>query len=277
MNRAVRLNLTLLIVFLGTAMVGHASSSTSVPDELRVGVAIASLPWASDDTGESTGIVIDIVKTTMEALDKKAVFNIVPPARVVSMLRNKSIDAGIVLINPGVVLESLACSQPLVTVPFGLYLEASSPHRSPNIPWDQLKIGAQSANHLDNPPEFEKLNIQFFKNSVLIFRSLKAKRVNSIFSSPLVVEHLSEVFQIKMEAREHVGYRSAVLCFSVEGFGEAAELLADQFTKSYFDIVDNQPERLSPTTLRAIKLFDSRGLPKTLTNIELPPVRRSIK
>ncbi|NIB45003.1 hypothetical protein HBA55_35820 [Pseudomaricurvus alkylphenolicus] len=223
---------------------------------------MTSILTQGDDTGESTGIVIDIVKTTMEALDKETVFSYAPPARVVSMLRNKSIDAGVVvLINPGVVLESLVCSQPLVTVPFGLYLEASSPHRSPNIPWDQLKIGAQSLSHADWPPEFEKLNIQFFKNPVLIFRSLKAKRVNSIVSSALIVEHLSEVFQIKMEAREHVGYMSAVLCFSVEGFGEAAELLADQFTKSYFDIVDNQSERLSPTTLRAIKLFDSRGPP----------------
>lgn len=261
-----------LFCILICALIGWSNVLWAEPvkqNPLRIGIIISSLPWISNDPVQPQGIIIDVFEYAFAEMDIPITLFVQPAARLLEQLHNQKLDGALVIGGAHHALsDTLTCTKPLATLPFGLYLPAST-----NIPTqkgseEKLLLGLLRVSHMDLRYIPKSLEFKTFSNSAMMLRAFKADRINGVISSPLIVAHWKWQLQLDLEPKLHFSHLHSYACFSVLTLGDSAKSLADTFYQLYIAAIDKQSTKLPPATLQAITKFDSRKPPKTLLEVE---------
>jgi hypothetical protein len=256
-----------------TTVTENAREESVAP--IQLGTPYNSLPWIDHKTTPPTGMGIEIINITFHAMDTPIELKLLPVSRLIAQLNNGLLHAASVIDDGSTELsKKLACSNDIIKIPFGLYISSDSPlisdtHKSqPKIPWQQLHVGVLRFSHLEGYYLQKAANVAFFPNSVQIFRSFKANRINAITSAPLIVKHWEKELNLKLKPIHHFNSLGAKICFSRQYLGDRADHLAALFEQSFFDTLDNNPEKFTQEAQHAFHLFDARKSPKTVLEVE---------
>ncbi len=259
--------------FKETTVKENASKEAVTP--IQLGMIYNSLPWTDHTTSPPTGIGIEITNTVFQTMDIPFEIKLLPASRLLAQLNNGSLQAASVADEGSAELSKiLACSNDILKIPFGLYISSDSTLISSTntsqakIPWQQLHVGVLRLSYIEGYYLQKAANIESFPNSVQLFRSFKANRINAINSSPLIVKHWEKVLDLRLNPILHFNNLGVKLCFSRRHLGDRADRLANQFEKTFFNILDNTPEKFTEQAQHALHLYDARKSPRTVLEVD---------
>lgn len=241
---------------------------------MMFGMAGSNDPWTYTEEGESKGYAVEMLRVTLAELGYSVQVVMMPPRRVNASLNTHRLSGAIVLepINQNQELApELVCTPNVLQIPWGLYTKRERAllpeffNAGTGYVSEQgrgLVLGILNFNHFENAGPFNEHHTVYFSNSKLLYRALKADRIDGLVSSPVVADFWQAELAMDLEAHPPAGRFNVRNCFSSVLLGPDAEKIAAQFNPTLFNLLDHKPWIFSDGALEAIRRYDVRNVTK---------------
>lgn|GEM_PF-6001428 len=259
------------------SQIAFASSPATVSEAaappIQFGMAGSNDPWThSTDEGVSEGYAVEMVSATLAELGYTVHVMMMPPRRVNASLNTHRLSGAIVLEPRNKKLNlvpDIVCTPIVLEIPWGLYTkrerallpEAFSPGNGYIGEQGRgVVLGVLNFNHFEGSGFFDEQKTVYFSNSKLLYRALKADRIDGLISSPVVAAFWQKQLAMDLEAHPPWGRFAVRNCFSRVRLGQAAEKIAAQFNQTMYELLDHKPWVFSDGALEAIRRYDGRKI-----------------
>ncbi len=228
---------------------------------MTIAISENNEPWTRTPKNatdiSSHGYAIEHLHFTLQALCYAPTFIHMVPNRILASLIGGHVDGAVVLTNESenpLLPQGTHCSSDYLIIPWGLFRQKNSSSGKRPL----IAGGLRIAYFYNNNPNIQLIH---FSSSTLMFRTLKAGRIDAVFSTTETVNFWSKQLDLALHPIEPLGQFGIRLCFSQLRLKQQASILAEAFTPAIQKLGRHQPELFSKESYRLLKEYSTFPLP----------------